>query len=91
MPYCCVARPTSAILPLIAGSLTSSVVVSGAHNRKRIDAERAVLQPLPDRRTTDGEETHVTVTSSGGFILRRVFYTVPSRLIGHRQIGRAHV
>jgi len=24
------------------------------------------------------------VTSSGGFILRRVFYTVPSRLIGHR-------
>jgi hypothetical protein len=55
-----------------------------AHNRKRIDAERAVLQPLPTRRTTDGEETHVTVTSSGGFTLRRVFYTVPSRLIGHR-------
>jgi hypothetical protein len=26
----------------------------------------------------------VTVTSSGGFILRCVFYTVPSRLIGHR-------
>lgn len=24
------------------------------------------------------------MTSSGGFILRRVFYTVPSRLIGHR-------
>ena len=24
------------------------------------------------------------VTSSGGFILRRVFYSVPSRLIGHR-------
>jgi hypothetical protein len=24
------------------------------------------------------------VTSSGGFILRRVFYTAPSRLIGHR-------
>ena len=47
-----------------------------AHNRKRIDAERAVLKPLPARRTTDGEETHVTVTSSGGFILRRVFYTV---------------
>ena len=55
-----------------------------AHNRKRIDAERAALQPLPARRTTDGEETTVTVTSSGGFILRRVFYTVPSRLIGHR-------
>jgi plasmid stability protein len=26
----------------------------------------------------------VYVTSSGGFTLRRVFYTVPSRLIGHR-------
>ena len=52
-----------------------------AHNRKRIDAERAVLQPLPARRTTahsffGGAEPHVTVTSSGGFILRRVFYTV---------------
>ena len=26
----------------------------------------------------------VLVTSTGGFILRKVFYTVPSRLIGHR-------
>ena len=24
------------------------------------------------------------VTSTGGFALRRVFYTVPSRLVGHR-------
>jgi len=61
-----------------------------AHNRKRIDAERAVLKPLPARRTTDCEETHVTVTSSGGFILRRVFYTVPSRLIGHRLRVQLH-
>jgi hypothetical protein len=44
-----------------------------AHNRKRIDAERAVLRPLPDRRVEDGKETMVTVTSSGGFMLRRVF------------------
>ena len=43
-----------------------------------------VLAPLPERRTADYEEKIVTVTSSGGFILRRVFYTVPSRLIGHR-------
>ena len=40
--------------------------------------------PLPQRRTTDFEEKVIPVTSSGGFILRRVFYTVPSRLIGHR-------
>ena len=54
-----------------------------ARNRKRIEIERTVLKPLPDRRTTDYEEARVLVTSSGGFILRRVFYSVPSRLIGH--------
>jgi hypothetical protein len=43
-----------------------------------------MLIPLPKRRTADYEEKIVTVTSSGGFILRRVFYTAPSRLIGHR-------
>lgn len=50
----------------------------------RIDTERAALQPLPDRRTTDYEEVIVTVTSTSSFTLRKVFYTVPSRLIGHR-------
>jgi hypothetical protein len=55
-----------------------------ANNRKRIDVERPALGPLPQRRTTDFEEKIIPVTSSGGFILRRVFYTVPSRLIGHR-------
>jgi hypothetical protein len=55
-----------------------------ALNRKRIELERPSLQPLPQRRTADFEEKVIPVTSSGGFILRRVFYTVPSRLIGHR-------
>jgi transposase InsO family protein len=55
-----------------------------ARNAKRIDAERAVLQDLPRSRTCDYEETHIYVTSSGGFTLRKVFYTVASRLIGHR-------
>jgi hypothetical protein len=55
-----------------------------ANNRKRIDLERTKLGDLPPRRTTDFEEKVTPVTSSGGFILRRVFYTVPSRLIGHR-------
>ena len=53
-------------------------------NARRIDLERGVLRPLPDRRTGDYEETIVAVTSSGGFTLRKVFYTVPSRLIGQR-------
>jgi len=55
-----------------------------ARNGKRLDLERSALQPLPARRTTDYEETIVIVTSSSGFTLRKVFYSVPSRLIGHR-------
>ncbi len=60
-----------------------------ARNSKRIDAERAVLQPLPDMRTADYERALVYVSTSGGFVLKKVFYTVPSRLIRHRL--RAHV
>jgi hypothetical protein len=55
-----------------------------ARNAKRIEAERGVLQALPEVRTCDYEETFAFVTSSGGFALKRVFYTVPSRLVGHR-------
>ena len=52
--------------------------------RKRLDLERPSLQPLPEWRTTDYEEASVTVTKTSGFILKKVFYSVPSRLIGHR-------
>jgi transposase InsO family protein len=55
-----------------------------ARNRKSIEIERTALKPLPAQRTTDFEEARVLITSSGGFILKRVFYSVPSRLIGHR-------
>src|ERR1700757_2338844 len=55
-----------------------------ARNRKRLDLERPALQPLPAHRTTDYEETIITVTATSGFILKKVFYSVPSRLIGHR-------
>jgi hypothetical protein len=50
---------------------------------KRTDVERAHLQRLPERRTTDFEEIVLRVSRTGGFTLRKVFYTVPSRLIGH--------
>jgi hypothetical protein len=60
-----------------------------ARNRQRIDAERTVLQALPQNRTADYEQELVYVSSSGGFVLRKVFYTVPSRLIRHRP--RAHL
>ncbi len=61
-----------------------------ARNAKRIDIERAELQALPDRRSSDYEEVSVRVTSSGGFTLRKVFYTVPSRLIGHQLRARLY-
>jgi len=55
-----------------------------ARNRGPIDVERDMLRVLPRQRTEDFEEAVVRVTSSGGFTLRKVFYTVPSRLIGHQ-------
>jgi hypothetical protein len=61
-----------------------------ARNRKRIALERPFLLALPARRTIDYEEHVVTVTSSGGFTFRRVFYTMPSRLIGHRLRARIY-
>jgi hypothetical protein len=53
-------------------------------------AERAALIALPQRRTDDFEEVLVTVTRSGGFTLRKVFYSVPSRLIGQRLRARLY-
>jgi hypothetical protein len=55
-----------------------------ARLKKRLELERPALQTLPAHRTTDYEETIVTVTSTSGFTLKKVFYSVPSRLIGHR-------
>ena len=57
-----------------------------ARNAKRIDAERASLRPLPARRTTDYEEVTLRVTSSGGFILRKVFYTDLAQSVLHRPV-----
>ena len=54
------------------------------NNRKRIELERPMLAPLPKRRTADYEDKIVRVTSSGGFGLKRVFYTTPSQFIGHQ-------
>ena len=55
-----------------------------ARREKLVGLERAALGTLPPRRTTDHDEASIRVTSSSGFILRHVFYTVPSRLIGYR-------
>lgn len=60
-----------------------------ARHRDRVEAERPHLQPLPARRSCDYDEARVRVTSSGGFVFRKVFYTVPSRLIGYELKLRA--
>jgi len=46
-------------------------------------ADRAALMPLPKRRTIDFSEVSVIVPSSSMISVRKVSYTVPSRLIGH--------
>ena len=81
---CCAARATSTILAAYRRFVDEIVGRRNARNRKRIEIERTALKhcrtdgpPITRRRAS-------LVTSSGGFILRKVFYTVPSRLIGHR-------
>ncbi len=76
-------------LPLYRRFVAEIVGRANADRRRELEIERPLLKPLPPRRTTDFEEDLVTVTRSGGFLLRRVFYTVPSRLIGHRL--RVHI
>jgi len=50
--------------------------------KTRFDHEKEHLQTLPNRRTNDFSELHIKVTSSSTISVKRVTYTVPSRLIG---------
>lgn len=50
--------------------------------KPRFNEERNHLQPLPSRRSNDFSEQYVKVTSSSTINIKRVTYTVPSRLIG---------
>ncbi|TYB83703.1 IS21 family transposase [Oceaniovalibus sp. ACAM 378] len=49
-----------------------------------VQAERTHLKPLPQRRTTDFTEIVVPVTRTGGFLVKSIFYSAPSQLIGQR-------
>jgi hypothetical protein len=66
------------------------VAQANASRRDLLALEQPHLRPLPAARTPAYEETTVRVTSSSGFVLRRVFYTVPSRLMHHRLRVRIH-
>jgi len=71
-----------------AAFLDDVVGQRNARRIKEIAVERESLLPLPRDRQPEGVDEIVRVTSSGGFTVRRVFYTVPSRLIGHRLRAR---
>jgi hypothetical protein len=72
-------------------TFVASVVAD--HNRRHRDAieiERGHLKPLPPAPPVTWDEASVRVTSASGFSFRHAFYTVPSRLIGHRLHLRVH-
>lgn len=52
--------------------------------KSRFDEERGYLNPLPARRTNDFSELYVKVSSSSTINVKRVTYTVPSKLIGEQ-------
>jgi hypothetical protein len=55
---------------------------------KFLPAERAMLKPLPVRRTAEFEEVPARVRKYAIFTLKGVLYSVPSQLIGHRLMVR---
>jgi hypothetical protein len=58
------------------------IAKANRRNAKAIESERKLLQPLPQRRATDYSEQRAVVSSSSTIEVRRVTYTVPSRLQG---------
>ena len=64
--------------------LDSVVSSHNKRNAKKFKFERPYLQDLPAYKTTDFEEHVVCVSSSSTFELKRVTYSVPSRLIGEK-------
>ena len=59
-------------------------------NRTRVLEEQAALQPLPEFTAAEYQTLHLKVTRSSTIEVRRVVYTVPSRLIGESVQIRLH-
>ena len=62
--------------------IESIVTKINRQGKTRFAQEREALRPLPKRKTHDYSELYVKVTSSSTISVKRVTYTVPSRLIG---------
>ena len=63
------------------------------HNRScapLFTEEQRLLTPLPKRRTHDYAELHLKITSSSTVEIKRMTYSVPSRLIGERVCVHIH-
>lgn len=56
----------------------------------RLAAERPVLRPLPTRRTAEYEEIPARVSKYGLFTVKKMQYSAPSQLIGHRLMVRVY-
>ncbi len=56
----------------------------------KVAEERTTLKPLPVRRTSEYEETDARVTKYSTVSVKRILYSVPSRLIGHRPKFRVY-
>ncbi len=61
-----------------------------ARAAKSLAAERAVLRPLPVRRTAEYEEMPARVSKYAIFTVRGAQYSAPSQLIGHRLMVRLY-
>jgi hypothetical protein len=61
-----------------------------ARAAKYLAAERAVLRPLPVRRTAEYEEIPARVSKYGIFTVKTTQYSAPSQLIGHRLMVRLY-
>jgi hypothetical protein len=59
------------------------------HRGDALEIELKHLQPLPARRTADFTEIVVPVVRTGGFLVKQIFYSAPSRLVGQRL--RVHI
>ena len=51
---------------------------------RKFTEERKLLMALPTRRSSDYEEVDARVTKYGTMTVKKVLYTAPSRLVGHR-------
>ena len=63
--------------------LTGEVARLNGRVARKFKEERALLAPLPLRRSSDYEEVDARVTKFSTFTVKKVLYTAPSRLVGH--------